>query len=369
MNEDDELVRLRRKINAIDDEIIAKLEKRASIAKEIGALKQERDISIRDFSREQEVIDSLATKDLQYLHLADIEKIYKEIMGACRHVENLEEKVGFLGPEGSFAQIAAKDFFSEAGTTFIPYDNSAQIFKALDAGDIDYGVTPIENSTQGTVPETLDLLLDSQSIKICGETEVRVHQNMIVNEGATDADIEIICSHPQGIAQTRNFIHERFPYAEIKEMYSTSLAAKYVKESGINHAAIGSDLAAEYYGLTILHRSIEDSSNNQTRFIVIGKSKMKATGQDKTSIIFAVKHEPGSLFHALEAFSMYQINLTKIESRPARHLPEIWSYIFFTDFEGHLDDEPVKAALNELEQHTMFLKILGSYPRFVPKES
>jgi len=369
MSEDDDLVQLRRKINAIDDEIVAKLEERAAIAKDIGTLKQELGLPFRDFSREQEVINRLTAEDLQVLQHADIEKIYKEIMGACRRAEGLEEKVGYLGPEGSFAQIAAKDFFSDAGTIFLPFENSAQIFRALDAGIIEYGVTPIENSTQGTVPETLDLLLDSPSIKICGETEVKVHQNLIVNTGATDEDITTICSHPQGIAQARNFIHDRFPGAEIKEMHSTSTAVKFVKDSGINYAAIGSEFAAEYYGLEILHSNIEDNPNNQTRFIIIGKTKMSATGQDRTSIIFAVKHEPGSLFHALEAFSRYQVNLTKIESRPARHLPEIWSYIFFTDFEGHLDDEPVKATLNELEQHTMFLKILGSYPRFVPKDS
>ncbi|HME53092.1 MAG TPA: prephenate dehydratase [Candidatus Lokiarchaeia archaeon] len=368
MSEEDELIRLRRKINAIDDDIIAKLDERAAVAKDIGTLKQQMGLPIHDFSREREVINRLTSEDFQVVLPADIEKIYKEIMGACRHAEDLEEKVGFLGPEGSFAQIAAKDFFSEAGTVFMPFENSAQIFRALDAGSIEYGVTPIENSTQGTVPETLDLLLDSPSIKICGETEVKVHQNLIVNEGARDEDIATICSHPQGIAQARNFIHDRFPGAEIKEMNSTSTAVKFVKDSGINYAAIGSELAAEFYGLEILQRNIEDNPNNQTRFIIIGKAKMNATGQDRTSIIFAVKHEPGSLFHALEAFSKFQVNLTKIESRPARHLPDLWSYIFFTDFEGHLDDEPVQATLNELEQHTMFLKILGSYPRFTPKE-
>src|SRR5271157_1964532 len=223
MSEEDELIRLRRKINAIDDDIIAKLDERAAVAKDIGTLKQQMGLPIHDFSREREVINRLTSEDFQVVLPADIEKIYKEIMGACRHAEDLEEKVGFLGPEGSFAQIAAKDFFSEAGTVFMPFENSAQIFRALDAGSIEYGIVPIENSTQGTVPETLDLLLDSPSIKIIGEIEVKVHQALIVHPGVEDTSgIEVICSHPQGIAQTRKFVQERLPGVQVKEMYSTS---------------------------------------------------------------------------------------------------------------------------------------------------
>nr|MDO8109434.1 prephenate dehydratase [Candidatus Sigynarchaeota archaeon] len=369
MSENEKLRKLREKIDMIDDELVTNLEKRASVAKEIGVLKKLKKLPVRDLSREQEVLKRLSGKPLQNLNPADLEKIYKEIMGACRHLENLEEKVGYLGPEGSFCEIAARDFFSDAGNVFVSYDSTWQIFRALEAGTIEHGITPIENSTQGTVAETLDLLLDSPSIKICGEIEVKVHHNLIVHEGAQEKDIEVICSHPQGIAQTRKFLRERFPDAKVKEMFSTSSAVKFAKESGKNHAAIGSELAAKYYGMAILHSAIEDNPNNQTRFIIIGKIAMKPTGMDRTSIIFTVKHEPGSLFHALEAFSRNKINLTKIESRPARHLPEIWQYNFFTDFEGHVDDEPVKVALKELSDHTIFLKILGSYPRFVQKIS
>jgi chorismate mutase/prephenate dehydratase len=361
----EELAALREKINDIDADLVALLEKRAGVAKEIGEVKKARGLPVRDWSREQKVLDSLAEQSLELLSASDLQKIYKEIMGACRHVEELEDKVGFLGPEGSFAEMATKRFFSEAGNSFVPFENSWQIFRSLEAGELEHGVVPIENSTQGTVPETLDLLLDSPSIKIIGEIELKVHQALIVHPGIEDtSSIEVICSHPQGIAQARKFLQERLPGVQIKEMFSTSGSVKYAKEMGPTHAAIGSELAAEYYGMSILYKAIEDNPNNQTRFVVLGKSTMKPTGSDRTSIIFTVKHEPGSLFHALEAFAANSINLTKIESRPARHLPEIWNYNFFIDFDGHVEDLDASAALAEIKDHVMFLKVLGSYPKY-----
>ena len=361
-NED--LKRLREKINLIDKEIIANLERRAAVAKKIGEYKKSKDIPVRDWAREHEILKKLEKKHLELLDPTDLVKIYKEIMGSCRHLENLEEKVGYLGPKGTFCEMAARQFFSDAGNIFLPYDSNWQLFRALEAGTIDYGICPVENSTQGTVTETLDLLLDSPSIKITGEIEIKIHHSLITNHDARDKDIKIIASHPQALAQTRKFLSERFPNAKIKETYSTASAVKLVKESGNNVAAIGSELAAKHYDLSILHHNIEDNPNNQTRFITIGKQEMNPTGQDKTSIIFTVKHEPGSLFNALEAFSKNKINLTKIESRPAKHLPEIWQYNFYTDFEGHHTESNVKEALTDLQVHTIFLKILGSYPKF-----
>lgn len=367
MSDDDLLPALRKKISAIDEDLIKLLEKRAAVAKEIGEYKKSKGLPVRDWSREQEILKRLVERPLKLMNPADLEKIYKEIMGACRHLEDLEEKVGYLGPEGTFCEIAARDFFSDAGNAFVPYDSNWQLFRALEAGTIDYGVTPVENSTQGTVTETIDLLLDSPTIKICGEIEVKVHQNLIVNPGAKEKDITVIYSHPQAIAQTRKFLREHFPDAKVKEAFSTSSAVRLAKDAGMSNAAIGSELAAKYNGMDILGHAIEDNPNNQTRFIIIGKIVMRPTGRDRTSIIFTLKHEPGSLFHALEVFSRHAINLTKIESRPARHLPDIWQYNFFTDFEGHAGDAAVMAAMKELEAHCIFLKVLGSYPRFVPK--
>ncbi|MBN2150661.1 MAG: prephenate dehydratase [Candidatus Lokiarchaeota archaeon] len=362
MSDDDKLPALRKRISSIDEELVQLLEKRAAIAKEIGEYKKSKGLPVRDWGREQQILKALSEREVKLLHPADLEKVYKEIMGACRHLENLEEKVGYLGPEGTFCEIAARDFFSEAGNAFVPYDSNWQLFRALEAGTIDYGVTPVENSTQGTVTETIDLLLDSPTIKICGEIEVKVHQNLVVNPGAKEKDVEVIFSHPQAIAQTQKFLREHFPDAKVKETFSTSSAVRQAKETGKSCAAIGSELAAKYNGMEVIAHAIEDNPNNQTRFIIIGRIQMRPTSRDRTSIIFTLKHEPGSLFHALEVFSRHSINLTKIESRPARHLPEIWQYNFFTDFEGHADDGRVKAALDELRSHTMFLKILGSYP-------
>ncbi|NMC04542.1 MAG: prephenate dehydratase [Candidatus Lokiarchaeota archaeon] len=367
MSDDDKLPALRKQISAIDDDLVKLLEKRAAIAKEIGEYKKSKGLPVHDWSREQEVLKRVLERPLQLLDPADLEKVYKEIMGSCRHLENLEEKVGYLGPEGTFSEIAAREFFSDAGNAFVPYDSNWQLFRALEAGTIDYGVTPVENSTQGTVTETVDLLLDSPSIKICGEIEVKVHQNLIVNPGAKEKDITTIFSHPQAIAQARKYLQERFHGVQVKETFSTSAAVKQAKDAGKTCAAIGSELAARYNGMEILGHAIEDNPNNQTRFIVIGKLSMRPTGNDRTSIIFTLKHEPGSLFHALEVFSRHSINLTKIESRPARHLPEIWQYNFFTDFEGHVADAGVALALQQLAEHTIFLKILGSYPKFIPK--
>ncbi|MEX2684909.1 MAG: prephenate dehydratase [Candidatus Sigynarchaeota archaeon] len=362
MSDDDKLPALRKKISAIDDDLMKLLEKRAAIAKEIGEYKKSKGLPVRDWSREMDILHRVSSQPQHLLDPADIEKIFKEIMGACRHLENLEERVGYLGPEGTFCEMAAREFFSNAGNAFVPYDSNWQLFRALEAGTIDYGVTPVENSTQGTERETIDLLLDSPSIKICGEIEIKVHQNLIVNPGAKEKDITVIFSHPQAIAQTRKYLQEHFPDAKVKETFSTASAVRQAKEAGKSCAAIGSELAARHNGMEIIGHAIEDNPNNQTRFIIIGKIAMRPTGRDRTSIIFTLKHEPGSLFHALEVFSRHAINLTKIESRPARHLPEIWQYNFFTDFEGHVDDERVKAAMEELRSHTIFLKILGSYP-------
>ncbi|MHA1793873.1 MAG: prephenate dehydratase [Promethearchaeota archaeon] len=363
MDREDDLTHFRKEINKVDDEIIALLEKRAEIAKKIGELKRKKGIPIRDWGREQEILKEISSRPLIFLKPENISKIYKEIMGSCRALENLEEKVAFLGPEGTFCEIAARSYFSDAGTIFKPHDSKWQLFRALEADRVDYGVVPVENSTQGTVTETLDLLLDSSTIKICGEIEIKVHHNLIIDPDANEEDIEFVCSHPQAIAQTRKFIREHFPSAIIKETLSTASAVKLVKEKGKKYAAIGTDLAAHTYNLKILHHSIEDNPNNMTRFIIIGKIEMPPTGKDKTSIIFTVKHTPGSLFKALEGFSNSNINLTKIESRPAKHLPEIWQYNFYTDFEGHVKDEDVKNALEILKKHSIFLKVLGSYPK------
>ncbi|MHA1679802.1 MAG: prephenate dehydratase [Promethearchaeota archaeon] len=367
----DELEAFRRKINDIDEQLINLLEARAKVAQDIGVYKKSRSIPVRDWGREQAIIKNLSQRTLELLSPDDLVKIYKEIMGSCRHLENLEESVGFLGPNGTFCELAAREYFSDAGTLFKPFDSKWQLFRALEADTIDYGIVPVENSTQGTVTETLDLLLESASIKICGEIEIKIHHNLITHPDTKDDEIRFVCSHPQAIAQTRKFLREHLPRANIKETLSTASAVKLVKEMGKTFAAIGTELAANMYGLQILHKhkSIEDNPNNQTRFIVISKIEMPQTNSDKTSIIFTVKHVPGSLFNALKAFSDNKINLTKIESRPAKHLPEIWQYNFYTDFEGHIEDENVTRALADLSNHTIFLKVLGSYPKYQKQSS
>lgn len=266
--------------------------------------------------------------------------------------------VAFQGERGAYSEEAALSYFGPQ-LEFVACRTLGMVFEAVQSGRADVGMVPVENSLEGAVSETYDLL-ESSSLSVCGEFSLRVRHCLIANPGVKLEDIRRVYSHPQALAQCRRFLEKLG--ADLIPYYDTAGSAYMVKKEGLKDAAaIASKRAAEIYGLHMLAESIEDSPKNYTRFLVVGKSDHEPTGKDKTSIVFTTKHVPGALYAALGVFAKRSINLTKIESRPTKQRP--WEYNFFVDFEGHRIDANVYEALEELKSYTLSVKILGSYPR------
>jgi chorismate mutase/prephenate dehydratase len=270
-------------------------------------------------------------------------------------------RVAYLGPRGSFSEEASLKVFKHTKVELLPQNSIIAVFRVVEEGDADYGVVPIENSLEGSVGETIDMLAETALI-ICGDTELRIRLNLIAKPGTKLDDIKLVMSNPYALAQVRRFIESRLKGVKVEVTASTSEAVKIaVSSNGV--AAIGSEYAAMLYGGEVLLHGIEDHKENYTRFIVVGKKPVEVAevATVKTAVIFALKHEPGSLYRALQPFAERKINLTKIESRPIKGRP--WEYMFFMEFEGTMNSESVSQALKELSKRTEFLKILGSYPR------
>jgi prephenate dehydratase len=266
--------------------------------------------------------------------------------------------VAFQGERGAYSEEAALSYF-RSKIEFLPCKTLRAVFQAVESDKATVGMVPVENSLEGGVSETYDLLLSS-SLVVSGEYSLRVKHCLISNPGVRIEDVKRIYSHPQALAQCRRFLDSLG--AEVIPYYDTAGSAYMIKREGLRDAAaIASKRAAEIYSLQILAESIEDSPNNYTRFFVIGKFEREPTGRDKTSVVFTTRHVPGALYAALGVFAKRSINLTKIESRPTKQTP--WEYNFYVDFEGHKMDVNVQAALEELRAHTLYLKILGSYPK------
>ena len=271
----------------------------------------------------------------------------------------VSEAVTFQGERGAYSEMAALQYFPNA--KFLPKKSFPDVFYSIETGEADYAVVPIENSIEGSINETYDLLLQTK-ITVSGEIYQRVRHCLIVNKGITVGRIVVVYSHPQAIAQCRSYL--QLKKLESVSTYDTAGAVKMIKEKIImNAAAIASSRAAEIYGMDVLEEGIEDRKNNFTRFLVISKpkTKTKPTGHDRTSIIFSVKHLPGALFGILKEFASREINLTRIESRPTKETP--WEYNFYVDFEGHYEDETIKKALQSIENKSVYFKILGSYKK------
>lgn len=272
-------------------------------------------------------------------------------------VKDGESRVAYLGPEGTFSEQAARKYFSKA--SFIPCPNITDVFAAVENRNTEYGLVPAENSTDGSIPVTLDLLLESR-VMIWGEVELKVTHNLIIKPNMSLDKIELIISHPQALAQCRQFLTSMFPKAELREVSSTAKAVELLREID-KAAAIGTEAAAKRSGMLVSRKQIEDEPNNITRFLVLGEKDAEPTGCDKTSLVFSTKHMPGSLYKVLEVFAIRNINLTKIESRPEKK--RAWSYVFYLDFEGHRTDNVVKEALDSMMDRCIYVKILGSYPK------
>jgi chorismate mutase/prephenate dehydratase len=346
--------KLRRQINTADKKIVRLLNQRARVSLNISKLKRQTGKSAYSPDRERQVLRSLSLINKGPVSLSALEAIYREIMSCSLSLE-IPLKVAYLGPEATFTQLAAiKRFGSQVD--YLACNNIADVFLEVERGHADYGVVPIENSIEGAVSHTLDMLVDSE-LKICAQIILDVSHNLLAN--CAKDKIRRIYSNPQVFGQCRIWLQENLGSVEIIEVSSTTRAAQIAAEEKCS-ACIASLLAAKVYKLKVLAKDIEDSPHNITRFLVIGKTDVPPTSKDRTSIMFSIKDKVGALHDMLLPFKKYKINLTKIESRPSKK--KAWDYYFFVDLDGHYGMPKIKKALSELEDKCKFLKVLGSYP-------
>lgn len=347
---------LRAGIDAIDLEILGLLNRRAGFVIEIGKLKSIASAAFYVPEREREVLKKLAEKNKGPFPTTALKSIFREIMSASLSLEK-PLRVAFLGPVATFTHQACLEHFGSSAE-FVPKKDISEVFDDVEKGRAEFGVVPIENSTEGVVSHTLDMFVTSR-LKICSEVMLGISLALLNRSGNT-ADIKRVCSHPNPLAQCRRWLKSNLPGAEIKEVSSTARAAEMAAEES-STAAVASIAAAKIYDLCVLEKSIEDNADNFTRFLVIGKETGSRTGHDKTSIMFAIKDAPGALYTMLKPFAARGINLTKIESRPLK--TRAWEYVFFVDLDGHMEDSEIRQAVKELEGYCSFLKVLGSYPK------
>jgi len=347
---------LRQKIDDIDDHILDLLNQRAAVVIEVGKAKagQSKDFYVP--SRERAIYERLTAANPGPFPSEAIRKVFREIISASLSLEQ-PMKVAFLGPQGTFTHAAAMQQFGFSAQ-LMPQKSIPAIFEEVARGRAPYGVVPVENSTEGVVSHTLDMFMESD-LKINAEIMLGISHFLMSRSGRM-TDIKKIVSHPQPLAQCRKWLEENLPDVPLVDVGSTALAAQMALEDE-SFGAIASEMAATLYGLQVVKERIEDNPNNFTRFLVIGTNTPERSGRDKTSLMFNIKDQPGILYRMLEPFSKREINLSKIESRPMKK--KAWEYIFFLDIEGHIDDEPITAAVAELKDYCQFLKVLGSYPR------
>ena len=350
---------LRKRIDEIDQELLALLNARAACAQSVAAVKQAEAPDTAPIfyrpEREAQVLRHLIERNEGPLSDDRVTQIFRQVMSACLALEEPME-VAYLGPEGTFTQQAALKHFGEAVNcrSFVTVDD---VFREVAAENCHYGVVPVENSTEGVVNHTLDNFLTS-SLRICGECELKVHHHFMTLDDS--AEIQKIYAHQQTFGQCRRWLDTHFPNVARVVVSSNAEAAKLCL-SEPNAGAIASEVAASIYGLMIRARKIEDLSDNTTRFLIVGRESVGPSGNDKTSIIVSTHNHSGALFKVLEPFHRHGISLTAIETRPSKH--GMWSYVFFIDFDGHGSDSNIETVLSEIDQDVLEVKILGSYPR------
>jgi len=349
------LQQVRRSIDTLDREIAKLINKRASLALDVAKIKSKtrNDSSIYVPSREKEVIKNVTSAG-GILDEEAVRNIYTEIISACRNLE-CPIKIAFLGPWATFTHQAAIRNFGSSGY-FIPVSTPREVLIEVESDRADFGVVPVENSNEGSVNVTLDMLTETE-LKICAEISLKIEQCFLVKDPKTE--IARVYSHSHALAQTRNWILRNYPDVELISVSSTAEAAKRVAKEDFA-AAVASEVAAKIYDLYILQKGIQDSRENFTRFFVIGKLLTKPSGKDKTSLIFTVKDKVGALYHILRIFNKNNVNLTGIESRPTKK--KVWEYIFFVDFRGHIEDKNIASMIESLKRECIFVKVLGSYP-------
>lgn len=374
------LLKIRECIDSIDDEILTLLSKRATCAEEVGEIKRQSGETNPWFyrpEREAQILRRVSNDNQGPLANERITAIFREVISSCLALEQ-NITVAFLGPEGSFTQEAAHKHFGQAVKP-VPVGSIGQVFREVENGKVDYGVVPIENSTEGVISYTLDRFMNSP-LKISGETALRIHQNLILPPSLADQDwgkVTRVYSHQQSLAQCRQWLDLHLPNAERVAVSSNTEAAKralldadansdsasnFGNEEGFS-AAIAGVKAADVYGLTVVKKNIEDSDKNTTRFLVIGKQDVPPSGNDQTTLMISTKNRSGALYHLLTPLVENDLDMTRIESRPSQNAN--WEYFFFMDINGHQNDEKLSKALVELNNEAELVRVLGSYPKAV----
>ncbi len=349
---------IRARIDRLDEEIQRLISERAGLAGEVGSRKQDELIKARDFyrpEREAQVLRNVLERNSGPLRDEEMVRLFREIMSACL-AQQEPLKVAFLGPEGTFTQAAVLKHFGHS-VRALSLASIDEVFHEVEGGVADFGIVPVENSTEGSVNNTLDMFLAS-SLKVCGEVELRIRQHLLSREKSL-ATIQRVYSHGQSLAQCRAWLDQKLPDAECVAVSSNAEAARLARDED-GTAAIASEAAAEVYGLSTLMANVEDRPDNTTRFLVIGREIFPRSGNDKTSLLLSSRHQSGALQELLYPLAKHKVSMTRIESRPSKRGK--WDYVFFVDVEGHVEDDNVAAALKDLEVATSHMRVLGSYP-------
>lgn len=352
---DDKLKPLRDQIDTIDAQLLALLNQRARVAQEVGHVKAETNAPVFRPEREAQVLARIADNNPGPLISSDLQAIFREIMSACRALEK-RVVVAYLGPAGTYSEQAVWKQFGQAVEP-LPCVSIDEIFRAVEAGTAEFGVVPVENSTEGTVNRTLDLLMRT-TLSISGEVALPVQHSLMTRSGNMNG-ITRICAHSQALAQCQAWLNDHYPQTERRAVASNGEAARLASEDP-TVAAIAGEMAATRYGLAIAHAHIQDDPHNRTRFFVIGTHRPGPCGSDQTSLVLSVPNKAGAVYELLAPLARHGVSMTRFESRPAR--TGRWEYFFFVDVEGHAQEAKVASALAELQAQAAFFKVLGSYP-------
>ena len=360
MSDAEQLGKIRDRIDAIDEQVHQLLNQRAEAAMEVARIKLSADPNAVFYrpEREAQVLRMVQQRNQGPLDDEEVARLFREIMSACLALER-PLQIAYLGPAGTFTQAAALKHFGHSVRTE-SLGSIPDVFLDVESEKADYGVVPVENSTEGVVNHTLDTFLKSP-LQICGEVSIRIHHNLL-GKGQPLSELKTVFSHQQSLAQCRGWLDRHLPFVDRVPVGSNAEAAKLAAETP-NAAAIAGEMAAELYGLDTLSENIEDEAGNTTRFLVIGRHATPPSGDDKTSLMMSAPNEAGGLYKMLRPLADYGVSMTRIESRPSRR--ENWDYVFFVDVNGHADDPHMAKAIEELRKSAGMFKVLGSYPRAV----
>ena len=353
---DKRLEPLRDQIDQIDKDLLKLLSARANVAIEVGKIKHETGAPIFRPERERQVIEALSQNNAGPLKPQSIAAIWREIMSGCRAIEAVQ-KVAYLGPSGTFSEEAATKVFGQSVES-LPCISIDEVFRSVETGNAEFGVVPIENSSEGAISRTLDLLLES-SLNIVGEIAIPIKHHLMTQSGSLDG-VELVVAHAQALAQCQEWLNQHVPKLHREAVASNGEGAKQASTNP-KIAAIAGEKAQMTYGLQVVASEIQDDAHNRTRFVVIGKSSCEPTGNDQTSLVLSVPNEPGAVYKMLSPLATHEVSMSRLESRPARK--GTWEYHFFIDVEGHRTDPKVAKALVELQANSAFYKCLGSYAK------